>query len=136
MAANGVRRWHDAVRNSPDKVHAATGKFWRRRGAIVHHRGVPMDPDALPDDPAALRQMLRELYAENDKLRLLIERLTRHQFGRRSEQLSVEQLQLGLEDQEQVVAEHRASQAAAAPIDPTARRSKPGGPRLTSIFQP
>ena len=58
-----------------------------------------MDPDALPDDPAALQQMLRELYAENDKLRLLIERLTRHQFGRRSEQLTVEQLQLGLEDQ-------------------------------------
>jgi transposase len=74
-----------------------------------------MDPDALPDDPAALQQMLRELYAENDKLRLLIERLTRHQFGRRSEQLSVEQLQLGLEDQEQVVAEQQASQAAAAP---------------------
>jgi len=35
------------------------------------------------------------------------------QFGRRSEQLTVEQLQLGLEDQEQVAAEHRASQAAA-----------------------
>jgi hypothetical protein len=30
---------------------------------------------------------------ENDKLRLLIDRLTRHQFGRRSEQLAVEQLQ-------------------------------------------
>ena len=74
-----------------------------------------MGPDALPDDPAALQQMLLELSAENDKLRMLIERLTRHQFGRRSEQLTVEQLQLGLEDQEQVVAEHRASQAAAAP---------------------
>jgi transposase len=75
-----------------------------------------MDPDALPDDLAALQQMLRELYAENDKLRLLIERLTRHQFGRRSEQLTIEQLQLGLEDQEQVVAEHQASQAAGAPV--------------------
>jgi transposase len=96
-------------------VHAAARNFWHRRGDIVHHRRVPMDPDALPDDPAALQQMLRELYAENDKLRLLIERLTRHQFGRRSEQLTVEQLQLGLEDQEQVVAEHRASKAAAAP---------------------
>ncbi len=49
-------------------------------------------PDILPDDPALLRQMLRELHAENDKLRLLIQRLTRHQFGRRSEQLTVEQL--------------------------------------------
>ena len=66
-----------------------------------------IDPDALPNDPIALQQMLRELYAENDKLRLLIARLTRHQFGRRSEQLTVEQLQLGLEDQEQTVAERR-----------------------------
>jgi hypothetical protein len=59
-----------------------------------------------------LQQMLRDLYAENDKLRLLIDRLTRHQFGRRSEQLAVEQLQLGLDDQEQTVAEHRAAQGA------------------------
>ena len=42
-----------------------------------------------------LQQMLRilllqhgELHAENDKLRLLIQRLTRHPFGRRSEQLA------------------------------------------------
>jgi transposase len=74
-----------------------------------------MDPDALPNDPAALQQMLRELYAENDKLRLLIERLTRHQFGRRSEQLTVDQLQLGIEDHEQTVADHEASQDARVP---------------------
>ena len=73
-------------------------KFWHRRGGIVHHSGVQIDPDALPDDPAALQQMLRELYAENDKLRLLIQRLMRHQFGRRSEQLTADQLQFGLED--------------------------------------
>ena len=54
-----------------------------------------IDLNALPDDAALLQQMLRtvllqqsELHAENDKLRLLIQRLTRHQFGRRSEQLS------------------------------------------------
>ena len=61
--------------------------------------------------------MLRELYAENDKLRLLIQRLTRHQFGRRSEQLTAEQLQFGLEDLEQTVAEHQAAQDAAEPAD-------------------
>jgi len=98
-------------------------KFWRRRDDIVHHRGVSIDPNALPDDPAALQQMLRELYAENDKLRLLIERLTRHQFGPRSEQLTVEQLQLGLEDQEQVVAENQVSQAGAAPAAGVRTRS-------------
>jgi len=69
---------------------------------------VPIDPDALPDDAAILQQMLRalllehgELHAENDKLRLLVQRFVRHQFGRRSEQLSSDQLQLGLEDLEQ-----------------------------------
>jgi transposase len=77
---------------------------------------VEIDPDALPNDPIALQQMLRELYAENDKLRLLIARLTRHQFGSRSEQLTVEQLQLGLEDQEQTVAEREAAEDATAPL--------------------
>ena len=71
------------------------------------------DPDTLPNDPILLQQMLRELYAENDKLRLLIQRFTRHQFGRRSEQLTPDQLQFGLEDQEQTVAEHQAAQDAA-----------------------
>ena len=34
-----------------------------------------IDPDSLPDDPPCLQQMLQELLAENDKLRLLIQRL-------------------------------------------------------------
>ena len=61
-----------------------------------------IDPDTLPDDPDLLQQMLRtmlhqqsKLPAENDKLRLPIQRLTRHQFGRRPEQLTDEQLQFG-----------------------------------------
>ena len=79
-----------------------------------------IDPDTLPDDPALLQQMLRmvlhqqgELHAENDKLRLLIQRLTRQQFGRRSEQLTTDQLQFGLEDLEQTIAENQAGQDAA-----------------------
>jgi transposase len=91
----------------------AAHKPWRRRGGVVHHDAMPIDTDSLPDDPAVLRQMLRELHAENDKLRLLIQRFTRHQFGRRSEQLTNEQLQLGLEDLEQTVAENQAGQDAA-----------------------
>ena len=51
-------------------------------------------------------------YAENDNLRLLIQRLLRHRFGRRSEQLSPDQLQLGIEDLEQSVAENQAAQGA------------------------
>jgi transposase len=80
---------------------------------------VQIDPDALPDDAAVLREALRtvllqhgELHAENDKLRLLVQRLLRHQFGRRSEQLSPDQLQLGLEDLEQTIAANQAAQDA------------------------
>jgi transposase len=92
----------------------ARNKFWQRRDGVVHHSVMPSDSDRQPDDPAILQQMLQELLAENDKLRLLIERLTRHQFGRRSEQLTADQLQFGLEDQEQTVAEHQAAGDAAA----------------------
>jgi transposase len=91
---------------------------------------VQIDPDALPDDPALLQQMLRtllqqqsDLHAENDKLRLLIQRFSRHQFGRRSEQLTDEQLQFGLEDLEQTVAENQAAQDAARPETKPARKS-------------
>ena len=80
-----------------------------------------IDITALPEDAATLQLMLRavvlqqrELAAENDKLRLLIQRLTRHQFGRRSEQLTPDQLQLTLEELEQTIAANQAGQDAAA----------------------
>jgi transposase len=91
-----------------------------------------IDLATLPDDPAILQQMLRDVVAiaaqeqvalqgvvqereaENDKLRLLIQRLLRNRFGRRSEQLSPDQLQFGLEDVEQSIAESEAAQEAAA----------------------
>lgn len=78
-----------------------------------------IDLDNLPDDPATLQQMLRnlvqELNGENDKLRLIIDRLLRHQFGRRSERLTDDQLQLGLEELEQTAAANQAAQDAIAP---------------------
>ena len=69
-------------------------KFWQRREAVIHHGVMPSDGDDLPDDPVILQRMLQELLAENDKLRLLIQRFTRHQFGRRSEQLTADQLRV------------------------------------------
>ena len=83
-----------------------------------------IDLERLPDDAKLLQQMLRdvvtaaaqqhgELHAENDKLRMLIQRLLRHRFGRRSEQLTDDQLQFGLEDLEQTIAENQAGQEAA-----------------------
>src|SRR6185295_20408448 len=52
--------------------------------------------------------------AEVEKLRLLIRQLQRGQFGRRSERLDPDQLQLGLEDLEQTAAAAEAAQEAAA----------------------
>src|SRR5215217_138942 len=48
--------------------------------------------------------------AEIEELRLLIRQLQRGQFGRRSEKLDPDQLQLGLEDLEQTVAAAEAAQ--------------------------
>jgi transposase len=86
----------------------------------VHDCGVSVDPSSLPNDPAVLQHMLCELQVENDKLRLLLDRLTRHQFGRRSEQLTAEQLLLSLEDREQTAAEMQAAQDAS--VLPSVRR--------------
>src|ERR671912_1223828 len=60
------------------------------------------------------RDLVREerdaAQAEIDKLRLLIRQLQRGQFGRRSERLDPDQLQLGLEDLEQTSAAAQAGQ--------------------------
>jgi len=66
----------------------------------------------LRDVVTAAAQQHGELHAENDKLRMLIQRLLRHRFGRRSEQLGADQLQFGLEDLEQTVAANQAGQDA------------------------
>src|SRR5215218_10057778 len=69
--------------------------------------------------------------AEIEKLRLLIRQLQRSQFGRRSERLDPDQLQLGLEDLEQTAAAAEAAQEAAtkgsdAPRPPRSRRRNLG----------
>jgi transposase len=69
--------------------------------------------------------------AEIEKLRLLIRQLQRGQFGRRSERLDSDQLQLGLEDLEQTAAAAEAAQEAAAgsstvPRPPRSRRRNLG----------
>lgn len=99
-----------------------------------------IDLASLPDDPATLQHLLREVVtaaelkhtvlqdavqqrdAEIDKLQLLIKRLLRHQFGRRSEQLTPDQLQLGIEDLEQTLAANQAGQDAADPAGDKQRR--------------
>src|SRR5215212_9851716 len=68
--------------------------------------------------------------AEIEKLRLLIRQLQRGRFGRRSERLDPDQLQLGLEDLEQTAAATEAAQEAASrsgtPRPPRVRRRNLG----------
>src|SRR5271167_2849303 len=129
------------------KTAAIRRKCWIRREGIGHHSRMQIDLAALPNDPAILQQMLRDLVAaaaqeqvalqgavqereaENDKLRLLIQRLLRNRFGRRSEQLSPDQLQFGLEDLEQTIAEGEAAQDAAAQSDEQQQKRRAARPQ-------
>src|ERR671926_248158 len=81
------------------------------------------------DSFLAERDLIREKHdaaqAEIEKLRLLIRQLQRGQFGRRSEKLDPDQLQLGLEDLEQTAAAAEAAQEEVA-----ARNSTPQPPRV------
>jgi transposase len=99
-------------------------------------------PEPVPNDVAVLRAMLIEARAErdteraekarlaaecdqlasqNDRLRHLIRQLQRLQFGRRSEKLDPDQLNLALEDVEQAVAETEAEQEK---TDPAVKRTR------------
>lgn len=67
-----------------------------------------IDLAALPDDVATLQRMVRTLavesaalsaaQAEVERLRLIVQKLQRGQFGRRAERLDRDQMQLGFED--------------------------------------
>ena len=102
-------------------------------------------PEALPNDVAGLRAMLVEAWAErdaeraekvrlaaerdqfagqNDRLRHLIRQLKRLQFGRRSERLDPDQLNLALGDLEQAIAETEAQQEKAGPALKRTRAEK------------
>src|SRR5918997_815936 len=113
---------------------------------------MPLLLDDLPRDPDRLLPMLQQMaeviaqqnaslvslqaehdtvlaerdaaQAEIERLRLLIRQLRRGRFGRRSEKLDPDQLQLGLEDLEQTAAAAEAAQEEVA-----ARNSTPRTPR-------
>ena len=80
------------------------------------------------DTVLAERDLIREKHdaaqAEIEKLRLLIRQLQRGRFGRRSEKLDPDQLQLGLEDLEQTAAAAEAAQDAASKSSDTPRPSR------------
>jgi transposase len=80
------------------------------------------EPDDLPDSVEALKRLVWAQRAEVERLQLIIAKMKRMQFGRRSEKLDheVEQLQLRLEELQSVVA-----QAAAARKPDTDEETKP-----------
>jgi transposase len=89
------------------------------------------EASSLKDERDDYKEKLNNSYAERDRLRALIVKLQRHQFGRRSETLSPDQLQLALEDVEQTLAalqagaEAKAEHAAPANEPKPARKTRP-----------
>jgi len=91
--------------------------------------------EPLPDDVALLHALIlatreerdaerlekQTLIDQNDRLRHIIAQLQRMQFGKRSEKLDPDQLNLALEDIEQAVAE---SEAEAEKADPALKRAR------------
>jgi hypothetical protein len=94
-----------------------------RHGAGLHRSQVSIAPTPLPEDPATLQRLLLEAQAEITRLQMLIAGLLRHRFGRRSEQLSEDALDQGIEDLEQSLAEQTAKIEAAT--QPVARPAPP-----------
>src|SRR5664279_3524814 len=95
-----------------------------------------IDIAALPEDSAVLQSMIRDavtqvsdLTAEIEKLQALIQKLLRHRFGRRSEQLSPDQLKLAIEDIEQEVAERDAAEDAAEQSEEKRRQRRAARPQ-------
>src|SRR3954454_12903769 len=89
------------------------------------HDTILAERDAVRTERDLVREERDAARAEIEKLRLLIRQLQRGRFGRRSERLDPDQLQLGLEDLEQTAAAAEAAQEAVA-----AKNSTPRAPRV------
>jgi transposase len=97
-------------------LHAMLAQAWAER-------------DAERAEKVRLVAERDQLAAQNDRFRHLIRQLQRLQFGRRSERLDPDQLNLALEDLEQAVAETEAEQEKADPALKRARAEKRRGAR-------
>src|SRR5947208_14248345 len=88
--------------------------------------------DALPEDMPGLRAAALALLAERDallrrveRMRLIIRQLQRAQFGRHSERLDPDQLQLALEEEREIAQAHVQAAAEKTETRPRPRR-EPG----------
>src|SRR6478735_353334 len=91
----------------------------------AEHDTVLAERDAARTERDLVREQHDVAQAEVEKLRLLIRQLQRGRFGRRSEKLDPDQLQLGLEDLEQAAAAAEAAQEAASRSSNTPRPPRP-----------
>jgi transposase len=104
----------------------------RNTALEIERDTVLVERDAARTERDLAREERDAAQAELEKLRLLIRQLQRNRFGRRSERLDPDQLQLGLEDLEQTVAAAEAAQEAASrgsdtpPRPPRSRRRNLG----------
>src|SRR5712671_313912 len=92
----------------------------------------------LPDNVETLQRMVRtlateranlnEAQAEIERLRLIVQKLQRSQFGRRAERLDDDQLQLGFDDLNADIARIEATLPPAAAKAPRVRPDRPSLP--------
>ena len=97
-----------------------------------------IDLAALPDNVETLQRMVRTLAAERanlteaqaeiERLRLIVQKLQRSQFGRRAERLDDDQLQLGFEDLNADIARVEATLPLATVKTPRSRSDRPSLP--------
>src|SRR5882672_1312033 len=106
-----------------------------------------IDLAALPDDVNTLRRMVRTLAAERvnltaaqaeiERLRLIVQKLQRSQFGRRAERLDDDQLQFGFEDLHADIARVKATLPSTTVKTPRSQSDRGGSrwPRTIRIRQ-
>jgi transposase len=93
----------------------------------------------LPDNVETLQRMVRtlateeranltEAQAEIERLRLIVQKLQRNQFGRRAERLDDDQLQFGFEDLHADIARAEATLPSATAKTPRSRPDRPSLP--------
>src|SRR6202165_1011240 len=97
-----------------------------------------IDLAALPDDVDTLKRMVRTLateranltaaQAEIERLRLIVQKLQRSQFGRRAERLDDDQLQFGFEDLHADIARVEATLPSMTVKTPRSRPDRPSLP--------
>src|SRR5215213_3704859 len=111
----------DDLPRDPDRLllmlqqmaEVTAGELSRITALEIEFDTVLTERDAARTERDLIREKHDAAQAEIEKLRLLIRQLQRRQFGRRSERLDPDQLQLGLEDLEQTAAAAEAAQEAA-----------------------